>query len=146
MKPHVLVLDDEPAVGRAIKRVLTAAGFEVEAVNDASSARAKLRERVFAVVISDERMPEMSGVDFLAECAQEYPATIRLLLTGYADAQTAADAVNRAEIFRLLFKPWSEAEFIAAVREAAWRHSLMDDDEPTVEGPPRDIAEDVEPN
>ena len=137
MKPRILVLDDEPAVARAIRRVLTSAGFEVEAVNDLGSAREKLAGEPFAVVVSDERMPEGSGVDFLAECARLHPATSRILLTGYADAQTAAEAINRAEIFRLLFKPWVEDEFISAVREAAWRYSLVDDapDEPTVDTP-----------
>lgn len=127
MKPRVLVLDDEPAVARSVRRTLMTAGFDVEAVNDLNSAREKLAGSPFAVIISDERMPEGSGVDFLAECARIHPDTSRILLTGYADAQTAAEAINRAAIFRLLFKPWVEDDFISAIREAAWRYSLIQD-------------------
>ena len=131
MKARVLLLDDEAAVGRAVARVLNSAGFEAVAVTEAPVARAKLAEGGFAVIVSDERMPGISGVDFLGQCAREFPAVSRILLTGYADAQTAALAVNTAEIFKLLFKPWTDDELVTAVREAAWRHSLIED-EPTV--------------
>lgn len=141
MKPKVLLLDDEAAVGRALSRVLLAAGFDPIAVAEPEQAREALATGKIAVIVSDERMPTISGVEFLEECARQHPGVQRILLTGYADAQTAAEAVNRAEIFKLLFKPWTDGEFVTAVREAAWRHSLLaedelgPDEETTKEGP-----------
>lgn len=149
MKPRVLLLDDEPAVARALTRLLAAAGFDAVAATDADDALARLAAGSFAVVVSDERMPGIRGTEFLSRCAASFPGIPRILLTGYADAQIAADAVNRAEIFKLLFKPWTDDEFVTSVREAAWRHSLLDE-EPTVPNfvPPSDeipVPEDPDP-
>ena len=125
MNARILTFDDEPAVGRAVRRVLAGAGFEVTVATDLKAARTALAGGEFAVIIADERMPETSGVEFLEECAAEHPMASRVLLTGYADPQTAAEAIRRAEIIRLLFKPWNQEELITTAREAAWRHSLL---------------------
>lgn len=123
---RVLLVDDEPGITRSLSRLLRGEGFEVVAVNDPTSALERLRaEPAFALVISDERMPGGSGVDFLEACASEWPSTVRVLLTGQADARMAAEAVNRGEVFRFLWKPWDDEKVIAIVHEAAWRHSLL---------------------
>lgn len=124
MNARVLVIDDEPAVGRALVRLLARAGIEAQAENDALAALYRLERDRFGVVVSDERMPAIRGVEFLETCAREHPSVVRILLTGHADAETAAEAINRGEIFRLLWKPWDDEAVVAVVREALLRHAL----------------------
>jgi len=129
---RILVVEDDGAVARAVKRLLVTAGFEVDTAEDPVVARSKLSAGRYSVVISDEKMPNGRGVDFLADCAREFPSTVRILLTGYADPQIAAEAVNRGEIFRLLFKPWNDLELVATIRQAAWRAALIAEEEGAV--------------
>jgi response regulator RpfG family c-di-GMP phosphodiesterase len=101
----VLFVDDEPNVLSAIQRTLRGQ-FEVETCEDSMRAASVLRSRgPFAVVVSDMRMPGMNGVEFLATAREIAPDTVRVMLTGNADQQTAIDAVNKGEIFRFLSKP-----------------------------------------
>lgn len=130
MNPKVLVVDDDASIGRSLVRVLSLAGFDVTVATDVIAAQRALHVQPFAVVISDERMPNARGVDFLETCAREFPSMTRLLLTGYADARTAQEAINRAEIFKLVFKPWLNDDLVATIREAAWRHQLVHDEHP----------------
>ncbi len=122
---RVLLVDDEPGITRALTRLLRASGFEAESAHEPAVALEMLRAREFDLVISDERMPGGSGVDFLEVCAREWPDMVRVLLTGQADAKMASEAVNRAEVYRFLWKPWEDEKVIAVVREAAWRRSLL---------------------
>jgi DNA-binding NtrC family response regulator len=131
MKPHVLILDDEAAIGRSLSRTLRQAGFDVTAQDDVDEALRLLKTVKFSVVVSDQRMPKMDGVTFLEHCASEQPSAVRILLTGYADAQVAAEAVNRAGVFRLLWKPWADSEIVEAIRQAAWLSGLDSVDEVT---------------
>lgn len=128
MKPRVLILDDEAAIGRSLSRTLRHAGFEVLACQEPDEAMAVLRHSDVAVLVCDQRMPKTDGVSFLSRCAVDFPGTVRILLTGYADAQVAAEAVNRASVFRLLWKPWADSEIVEAVRQAAWIHGTSEDE------------------
>lgn len=133
MKPHVLILDDEAAIGRSLSRTLRQAGFDVTPCEDPDHALAVLAEKKTSVIVSDQRMPKMDGVTFLEACAHKHPGAIRILLTGFADAQVAAEAVNRASVFRLLWKPWADTEIVEAIRQAAWLAGLdsIEDEEVT---------------
>ena len=70
------------------------------------------------VVISDQRMPDMSGTEFLSRVRQIYPATIRLVLTGYTDLQSVTDAINHGAIYKFLTKPWDDDQLREQIREA----------------------------
>ena len=124
MKPTVLVVDDEASIGRSLSRSLREGGFEVHACIDVDEALAVLAEREIAVIVCDQRMPKIDGVTFLTQCASRFPAAVRILLTGYAEAGVAADAVNVASVFRILWKPWDDAAILDTVRQAAWIHEL----------------------
>jgi response regulator RpfG family c-di-GMP phosphodiesterase len=101
----VLFVDDEPNVLSAIQRTLRGQ-YEVETSDDPKRAIAMLQNSAaFAVIVSDMRMPGMNGVEMLAAARQLAPDTVRVMLTGNADQQTAIDAVNKGEIFRFLTKP-----------------------------------------
>jgi DNA-binding NtrC family response regulator len=124
MSARILVVDDDEAVSRAICRTLRQAGFETAAIHQPHAALEQMRAEDFAVVISDQRMPQCSGVEFLEICAREFPITSQILITGYADPSVPVEAINRTEVMRYLYKPWTTEELVAAVREAVWMHDL----------------------
>jgi EAL domain-containing protein (putative c-di-GMP-specific phosphodiesterase class I) len=117
-RAKVLFVDDEPSITTALRRALSRESFEVQTANTIADAFAVLRSGDVAVVVSDERMPEMSGSDFLSEVRKRHPDTMRLILTGHASLNTAIHAVNHAEIFRFLTKPCSTEDLASSIREA----------------------------
>jgi response regulator RpfG family c-di-GMP phosphodiesterase len=106
---NVLLVDDDANVLLGYQRHLRRR-FEVTLAHGAEEALPALKDKTFAVVVSDMRMPGMSGVEFLARVKQAAPDTIRMMLTGNADQKTAIDAVNDGAIFRFLTKPCSPEE------------------------------------
>lgn len=105
MNKKVLFVDDEPNVLTAVQRTLRGQ-FEIATCQDPRGALGVLESHgPFAVIVSDMRMPNMNGVELLAAVRQIAPDTVRVMLTGNADQQTAIDAVNKGEIFRFLSKP-----------------------------------------
>ncbi len=123
--PTVLIVDDEAVVLSALKETLERAGFPVVACNSPLKALAVLAERDFAVIISDQRMPEMLGLDFLVESRRIRPRASRILITAVLALPTIVDAINRGEIFRFVAKPWLREELLATVRNAVQRHELV---------------------
>ncbi len=116
-RPAVLFVDDEPSVTSSIRRALAKHPFEVlTAVSGAAGLQALERKPVCAVV-SDFRMPEMTGTEFLREVRQRFPAAARLMLTGEADTRAAASAINEAGVHRLLLKPCPATELASAIED-----------------------------
>ena len=124
-QPTVLVVDDEPVVLSALKQTLERDGCHVVACASPLKALSILQERDFAVIISDQRMPEMLGLDFLIESRTIRPDASRILVTAVLALPTVIDAINKGEIFRFLAKPWLREELIATVRNAVQRHELV---------------------
>ena len=119
MKNHtVLFVDDEANILKALKRLLRHEPFQVLTATSASEALEQLQRFDIQVVISDQRMPEMSGADFLSRIRERHPETIRMMLTGYTEIDVAVEAINRGEIFRLITKPWNEDELKSSLRQA----------------------------
>ncbi len=127
--PTILIVDDEAVVLSALKETLERAGFPVVACNSPLKALAVLAERDFAVIISDQRMPEMLGLDFLVESRRLRPRASRILITAVLALPTIVDAINRGEIFRFVAKPWLREELLATVRNAVQRHELITQNE-----------------
>jgi response regulator RpfG family c-di-GMP phosphodiesterase len=121
----ILIVDDEPVVLTALKFTLEREGFHVVACNSPLKALAILGERDFSVIISDQRMPEMLGLDFLVESRRLRPQASRILITAVLALPTIVDAINRGEIFRFVAKPWLREELVATVRNAVQRHELV---------------------
>jgi adenylate cyclase len=111
----VLCVDDEPGVLSALKRLLKTKSYQIFLASSAKDGLQILSETDIDVVISDMRMPEMSGAQFLAEVAQRYSHTIRILLTGYSDMESTIAAVNDGQIDRYLQKPWNNHEMLQAI-------------------------------
>lgn len=121
----ILIVDDEPVVLTALKLTLERQGFSVVACASPLKALAILAERDFAVIVSDQRMPEMMGLDFLIESRRIRPHASRILITAVLTLPTIVDAINKGEIFRFVAKPWLREELIATVCNAVQRHDLV---------------------
>jgi DNA-binding NtrC family response regulator len=116
--PCVLFVDDEERILRSL-RMLFRGRCEILATTSGREALEWVRQRPVHVVVSDQRMPEMAGVEVLREVASISPATMRILLTGYADIDAVTAAVNDGEIYRFIEKPWTARHLIATVEQAA---------------------------
>ncbi len=120
----VLVVDDEPNVIQSVKDLLRLDYVVVGAARGTEGMRV-LDERPVDVVLTDQRMPGMSGVEFLRQVRERHPDATRLLVTGYADVRTVIDAINEGHVYRYIAKPWDPDELRAVIREACERHDLV---------------------
>ena len=115
MSRRILLVDDEVNVLQGYQRALRKR-FELDVANSGAEALEKIASGgPYAVIVSDMRMPEMNGVELLTAVKQKAPETVRMMLTGNSDQQTAIDAINKGDIFRFLNKPCSKEEFAAAL-------------------------------
>lgn len=124
MKHQILIVDDEQAVISALRRSLIDEPYEVLTANSGAEGLTILGEKDIKVIISDERMPGMSGADFLSAANEKYPHTVRMMLTGHASLESAMRAVNRGEIYRFFTKPWNDLELRLALRSAIDKYDL----------------------
>ena len=116
--PTLLIVDDEANVVSALVRLLRSDGYRIVTAASAADALDVLAREPVQVVISDHRMPETTGAEFLGTVKSMYPATVRILFSGYIEVDALTDAVNRGAVFRFLLKPWSDDDVRDAVREA----------------------------
>jgi len=122
----VLLVDDEEMVTRNMEMLLRVeSSLEPVAFNLPDQALAYLREETVDVVLADFVMPGINGLDFLAQVKTIQPATSRLLLTGYADKESAIRAINEIGLFQYLEKPWNNADVLVILRNAVERSQLL---------------------
>lgn len=125
-KARILVVDDDEIILIALGETLKHEGYETTTTQSPREALEHLRKKSFAVVISDQRMAEMTGLEFLQEAARIQPTTSRILITGVLTLKTIIDAINTGEIFRFISKPWLREELLATIRNAIQRHELLE--------------------
>jgi serine/threonine-protein kinase len=116
-RPRVLFVDDEERVVNAL-RALFRDTYDVEIATSGEAALALIRAQKFHVIVSDQRMPGMVGVDFLREAKAIRPDAVRILLTGYSDLAAIVGSVNDGEVYRFVSKPWNQDDLQATVGEA----------------------------
>ena len=133
MKHSLLIVDDEEFVRNALVRALRSEEFEIRTADGPKAAWEALSEKPADIVISDFKMPRMSGLEFLQRVREAYPDTIRIMLTGHADVETVIDAVNNSEIYRFLTKPWRDEELKLVLRLAAAHLDSMRDNRRLIE-------------
>jgi len=114
----VLFVDDEVNILKALQRLLRHEEMNVLSTDRASEALEIVAREPVQVVVTDQRMPEMSGVDLLSKVRERQPDVVRMLLTGYTEIDVAVDAINRGQIYRLVTKPWNDDELRATIRQA----------------------------
>jgi DNA-binding NtrC family response regulator len=106
----ILIVDDEENVRNALRRSLRKEGYELFFAAEPAEALELLSSQSVDLVLSDHLMPNMTGLELLEKVYIRYPETIRILLTGHVDMQTAIDAINHGEIYRFLTKPWDDID------------------------------------
>jgi DNA-binding NtrC family response regulator len=116
--PTVLFVDDEERILRSL-RMLFRGRCEIVTTTSGTEALSIVKSRKIDVVVSDQRMPGMTGVDVLRGVRESSPGTMRILLTGYADTQAIAGSINDGEVFRFVEKPWDAAALVETVLKAA---------------------------
>lgn len=109
-KRKIMLVDDEEFVLTSLTRTLRREGYEMISFTDAAQALEYLEENQVDIIISDHRMPDMTGLEFLIQVRKKHPNVIRILLTGYADMEVAIRAVNEGKLYRFLTKPWNDNE------------------------------------
>lgn len=123
-KPGLLVIDDELEIAKSLQRQFRRK-YLVHIATSADEALQIMREQSIQIVISDQRMPGITGVEFFAHIKHSHPDTIRILLTGYADIDAVIDAINDGSIFRYLKKPWDRVEIERVLSDAYEHHFLV---------------------
>jgi DNA-binding NarL/FixJ family response regulator len=116
-KAQVLLVDDEPEVISAIKEALFHEPYEIVGVGDPVEALRILTTRPFDVVVADEKMPNMGGAEFLAAVRRDFPATVRIILTGHASVGSAVRAINEGAVYRYLLKPFPASALGEIIRQ-----------------------------
>jgi signal transduction histidine kinase len=115
---RILFIDDEQPILDALKRCLRKEPYQCRFAVSGADALAMLSQQPFDVVVSDLRMPQMSGVELLKQVAMHYPETIRLVLSAWSDSNDILDAVNEGHIYRYIIKPWDERALKMVLRQA----------------------------
>ena len=127
---RLMLVDDEENVLRALRRTLlmnddNVQAFSVEVFSSPVTALQRADEAKFDLVLSDYRMPEMDGVQFLRQFRDKQPDAARLVLSGYADLEGIIGAINEAQIFRFIPKPWHDTELRVTLTQALTYHTLL---------------------
>lgn len=125
MDDRVLFVDDEPNILKAIRRQLRRTPFIIDTAESGAEALKMVKDGTYAVVVSDMRMPEMDGVQLLSHIKNVAPDTVRMMLTGNADQETAIQAVNQGNIFRFLNKPCPTDLLVDSLKAAIKQYHLV---------------------
>lgn len=132
----VLFVDDEVLLLRALERGLSREPYKKLFAEGGKDALKILEENEVHVVVTDMRMPEMSGLDLLRIVKQKYPQIVRIVLSGYTQVTTLLTAINQGEIFRFITKPWKmEEEFKPSVQQALEHYDLQSERNGLTAGP-----------
>jgi response regulator RpfG family c-di-GMP phosphodiesterase len=123
----ILCVDDERNVQASLRRLFQARGYRVLTAESGHAGLRVLENEPIDLVISDMRMPEMNGAQFLRQVCERWPDTMRLLLTGYSDTQSILDAINHGEIYRYITKPWDDHDIVLMVQQSLERQALLAD-------------------
>lgn len=120
----ILVVDDEPEMLRSLRNLLRM-DFKVFTAGSGAEAMRILEEETIHVVMTDQRMPQMSGVEVLRRAKTMHPQATRLIFTGYADINAVIAAINQGHVFRYVAKPWEPEELVAVLREAGAQYDRI---------------------
>ncbi|WP_297797670.1 EAL domain-containing protein [uncultured Marinobacter sp.] len=121
----LLLLDDEANILRALTRVLRRDGYRILSTTSVHDAFDLLAQNHVQVIISDQRMPEMSGTEFFSQVKALHPDTVRIVLSGYTDLKSVTDAINEGAIYKFLTKPWDDKQIREHIQQAFHYYTLM---------------------
>lgn len=116
---RIMLIDDEENILKALHRVLhRQKDWEVETYSNGADAIKRARVTSFDLFLSDFRMPEMDGVELLSQIKELQPDSMRFILSGFTDLDALLGAINKANIFRFISKPWDDADLIVSIKQA----------------------------
>ena len=124
MKHTILIVDDEPDILDSLALSLEL-DYDVLTANSGAEGLELLKQNQVALIISDQRMPKMTGVEFLAQAQELSPDTVRMMLTGFADFDAIIEAINQGQIYRYISKPWEPADLEIDIRQAIERYAIQ---------------------
>ncbi len=127
-QPSVLVVDDERRSLESIERIL-GDRFDVYTAINTAEAEEILRRQWIQILLCDQRMPDMTGVEFSKKVREQYPDAVRMIISGYSDSEDIIDAVNKGGIYQYITKPWHPDELISKLNEAAELFRLQRENE-----------------
>jgi response regulator RpfG family c-di-GMP phosphodiesterase len=125
-KHTILCVDDEKQILSALKRLLRKENFDLLTATSGEEGLKIMASQDIHLVISDHRMPQMSGISFLAKVRETYPDTIRILLTGYTEIDSIKASVNEGHVYKFLLKPWNDDDLKQEIRKALERYDLLE--------------------
>ena len=123
-KYSILLVDDEPEILFSLRGLLRKE-FEVHTAESGAEAMEILKQHPIHVIMTDQRLPGMTGVQLLHRVLGEYPQAIRIVFTGYADIKAVIDAVNQGHIYRYITKPWDPDELLGVLRQACAAYNRL---------------------
>ena len=122
---RILFVDDEENVLRSLKRLFMSEDYTVLTALSGPDGLAVLKEVEVPVIVSDQRMPVMTGAEFLEKSRELSPDSVRIILTGYADVEAAIGAINRGGAYRYVSKPWNDNELLLVIKDAFDKYRLV---------------------
>lgn len=123
----LLLVDDEDSIVAALRRLLRRDGYHIVTANSGGQGLQRLAEHAVDVIVSDQRMPGMTGVEFLRRAKELYPDTVRMVLSGYTELQSITDAINEGAIYKFLTKPWDDERLRGHIAEAFAQKEMADE-------------------
>lgn len=123
----ILFVDDENNILSSLKRLFRPKGYKIFVASSGAEGLGILESQKVDVVVSDMRMPEMDGAQFLEQVSKKWPNTIRILLTGYADINATIDSINKGNIYRYISKPWQDNDITLTI-ENALEHKFLQEE------------------
>ncbi len=120
----ILLVDDEANILSSLKRLFRPIGYRIFTAEGGAQGLEILARESVDLVVSDMRMPEMNGAQFLEKVREQWPETVRILLTGYAEMGATIDAINKGQIYRYVSKPWEDNDIVLTVRQALQQKML----------------------
>lgn len=121
----VLCVDDEENILHSIKRLLRKEGYRLLTALSGIEALKILEENDVHLVLSDQRMPQMSGTEFLAKVKEKYPDVIRIILTGYTEVDSITESINKGNIYKFFLKPWNDDNLKLEISKALEQYDLI---------------------
>jgi len=124
-KHTILCVDDEENILNSLRRLLRKEGYRLLTALSGAEGLKLLEENDVHLVISDQRMPEISGTEFLARVKDEYPDAIRIVLTGYTEVDSITESINKGHIYKFLLKPWNDQSLRLEIKQALEQYDLI---------------------
>ena len=125
----LLLVDDEPNILASLKRLFRRDGHVILTASSGAEGLSLLSRHKVDIIISDQRMPGMTGVDFLRVAKVNYPDTIRIVLSGYTELQSVTDAINEGAVYRFLTKPWDDEQLREHIKKAFEYKELLEENQ-----------------